>query len=104
MVFITETEFVYCAVRTELVCKDRAMASPLVTSLSPRSFSFDPRSVSVSVVVDKVALSKVILRVNPLSPVSIIGPHSHPPTYLSHQKDERAKSGFFPKINVLSEI
>ena len=82
------------------------MARPLVACLSPLSFGFDPRSVSVSVVVDKVALAELCLRVIPFSPVSIIRPPLHTRIYphMSHQEGERTKSGNLPKINVLSEI
>jgi hypothetical protein len=51
----------------------------LVAGLSPRRLGFDPGSVHVIFVVDRVALDQVFLRVLRFSPVSIILPvlHNH---------------------------
>jgi hypothetical protein len=49
----------------------------LVAGLSPRRPVFDPGSVHVGIVVDKVALGQVFLRVLRFSPVSFITPVLH---------------------------
>jgi hypothetical protein len=49
----------------------------LVAGLSPRRPGFDPRSVHMGFVVDKVALGLVFLPVLQFSPVSIIPPMLH---------------------------
>jgi hypothetical protein len=46
----------------------------LAAGLSPRRPGFDPRSVHVGFVVDKVVLGQVFLRVLRFSPVSFIPP------------------------------
>jgi len=53
------------------------MARRFVAGLSRLRFGFDPRSVHVRFVVDKVALGQVFLRVLRYSPVSIILPIFH---------------------------
>jgi hypothetical protein len=55
----------------------------LVTGLSPRRPGFDPGSVHVGFVVDKVALGQAFLRVLRFSPVSLIPPVLH---YTKNQK------------------
>jgi hypothetical protein len=49
----------------------------LVTGLSPQRPGFNPGSVHVEFVVDKVALGQVFLRVLRFSPVSFIPPVLH---------------------------
>jgi hypothetical protein len=55
----------------------------LVAGLSPRRPGFDPGSVNVGFVVDKVALGQVFLRVLRFSPVNFIPPAFH---YIQNQK------------------
>ena len=50
---------------------------PLVAGLSPRRPWFDPGSVHVEFMVDKVALGQVFLRVLRFSPISVIPPVLH---------------------------
>ena len=81
LVFIIETECVYCAVRAEylniirliLVCKFKAASRRRLIVES----GFDPRSVRVIFVVDKAAFGQVFLRVLSFSSVSIIPPLLH---------------------------
>jgi hypothetical protein len=49
----------------------------LVAGLSPRRPGFDPDSVHVGFVVDKIALGQVLLQVRLLSPVNLIPPVLH---------------------------
>jgi hypothetical protein len=49
----------------------------LVAGLSPRRPGFDPGSVHLGFVVDKVVLGQVLLRVLRLSPVNYIAPMLH---------------------------
>jgi hypothetical protein len=83
LVFITETECVYCAVQTEslYIIKGKLyFFIPLDAGLTSRMGQFDPRPVYVRVVVDKVVFGTVCLPILWLSPVSIIPPlpHTHP--------------------------
>jgi len=55
------------------------MAKALVTSLSTRSTRFDPVTIHVTFMVDKVAVGQVFLPVPQRSPVSI-----NPPTLHTH--------------------
>jgi hypothetical protein len=90
LVFITETECVYCAVGTEplntiQVNLRLSRAVPwlrrLVGGLLPRRPRFDPRSIRVRSV-DKVALGMVFLRIFRFLPFSIIPPMLHTHVYL----------------------
>jgi hypothetical protein len=56
----------------------------LVAGFSPRRSGFDPGSVHVEFVVDKVALGQVFLRVLRFSPVNFIPPVFH---YLEKRKN-----------------
>ena len=56
----------------------------LVAGLPPRMPGFDPGSVHVEFVVDKVALGQVFLRVLRFSPVNFIPPVFH---YLEKRKN-----------------
>jgi hypothetical protein len=49
----------------------------LVAGLSPRRRGFDPRSVNVGFVVDKVAMGQVFPRVFRFSPINFIPPVIH---------------------------
>ena len=83
LVFITETESVYCAVRTGYLCtiQGRSSLSRLFVSyLSPRKLEFDRRLGYVRFVVDKVALWRVCVQVILFSSFSIVPPML--PTYL----------------------
>jgi hypothetical protein len=71
LVFITETECVYCALRAEYL---KPWFRVLVAGLLPPTPGFDPRSVHVRFVVDKGALGQVFLQVLWISLVSI-SPH-----------------------------
>jgi hypothetical protein len=55
----------------------RAWLRQLIAGLSPRRPGFDPGSVHVGFVVDKVALGHVFLRVLRFSPVNFIPPLLH---------------------------
>jgi hypothetical protein len=61
----------------------------LVSDLSPRKPGFDPRSVHVRLVVDKVALGQVFLRVRPFSPVSVIPPMLHTDSVICYRRYTR---------------
>ena len=50
---------------------------PLVAGLSPRTPGFDPGSVHLGFVVDKVAVGQVFLRILRFSPVNFIPPVLH---------------------------
>ena len=78
----------------------------LVAALSPRRLGFDPGSVHVGFVVDKVAEGQVFLRVFLFTP-AIIHPmvhNSYASSRCSYQKDKRAKPVNFPKSNAVSEM
>jgi hypothetical protein len=57
--------------------KGRAMLRRLVAGLPPRTPGFDPGSIHVEFVVDKVALGQVFPRVLRFSPVNFIPPVLH---------------------------
>jgi hypothetical protein len=105
LVCITETECVYCAVRSvSLGC---FLPLRLVVGLSPWRPTFDPRSVTVRFVMDKVALGHVFLRVVsglPCQHNSANAPYWSSATCFSYQKDKRAKSVDLPNRNAVSEI
>ena len=69
LVFVTETESVYCAVRTEYLnlfsVSFRLLAVPWITQLLAglllRTAGFDPRSAPVRFMVDKLALGQAFL-------------------------------------------
>jgi hypothetical protein len=60
----------------------------------------------VGFVVDQVALRQDFLPAHRFSPVFIITPlfNAHSSTHCSYQTDKRAKPGYFPESNVVSEI
>jgi hypothetical protein len=98
LVFITETECVYCAVRTGSLSIIQVNLFCGLIDLSPRRRTFDPRSVHVRFVVVKVALRLVFLLVLRFSFVSIIprfAPYSSSHTCRSYPKDKRAKQCSF---------
>ena len=67
---------VYCEAGTKLLILT-LIEGRLVADPSPRRPGFDPRSVRVGFVVDRVALGPVFLRVRRFDPVSIIPPTLH---------------------------
>jgi hypothetical protein len=79
LVLITETECVYCAVRTAslnivkliLIFQAAPWIRGSVACLSPLRPGFDPRPVNVSVVMEKVALGQGFLRTLCFSLISI---------------------------------
>ena len=91
LVFITETECVYCAVRIEYLYisqfKFLLQTMPFikwsVAGLSPQKPGFDSWADSVRIVADKFTLVQVFLPVLQFSPVSIIPLmlHTHSFTY-----------------------
>ena len=117
LVFITETECVYCAVRTDLQVWCKLFSSLQTVPWSRRSFAglsscmprFDVRSVHLSFVVDRVAEGQFSVRVLPFPPVSILSvstkaPDSPSSKCCSYQKDKQEKAGDLPKRKTLSEI
>ena len=76
LVFVTDTERVYCAVRTLYIFPTelRAMAQANIGRLLTVETTFDPRPVLVIFVVYKVALIQVSLAGHRCSPLSIIPP------------------------------
>jgi hypothetical protein len=93
LVCVTETECVYCAVRTgSLVLhglQHNLLTVPwlmqLFARVSPQNPGFDFSSVHVRLVMDKVALWEFSLQVLQFSPVSIIPPMLHTHSYIYHQ-------------------
>jgi hypothetical protein len=77
--FMTQTDSVYCAVRTgsSTITQVNLWLRHLVADLSPRRTGFNPRSVHVIFMVDKVAMGHVFLRVLWFCLVSIITPMLH---------------------------
>jgi hypothetical protein len=65
------------------------MTQAVFTGLSPRRFGFDPGSVHVGFVVDKVALGQVFLRALRFSPASLIPPVLH---YTENGKNKSSSS------------
>jgi len=110
LVFVTETECVYCAVRTERLTVIhvtfhielvRPRLRRLIAGLSPRRPRFDHMSVHVRCVMDKVALGRRFLRIFLFSlSVSL---HKCLSICCSYQ-NERTKFGNVAKINYLSKI
>ena len=98
LVFITETECVYCAVRNECFNVIQINLSRRPLRMRARVWS---RPVHVRFMVDRVALGQVSIRVLRFPPVSIIPPMLR--IYLStccfYQKDRRAKPGSLPNSN-----
>ena len=79
----------------------------LVADVSPRRRGFNPRSVDMRFVVDKVALGQVfalVIRFSPCQHHSTNAPYSFSDTCCSYQKDKGEKSVNLPKSNSVSEI
>jgi len=108
------TECDYCAVRTGSLYTVQVTLSlwavpcleRLLADLPPRRPPFNPRSVKVTFVVDKVTMGQVFLWGLQSFPCqySADDPHSSSPTCCCHQTDKRSKHGNLPKSNDLSEI
>jgi hypothetical protein len=90
LAFITETQCGYCATPNEYL---NIIFVPwlrrLVAGLAPRKPGFDPRSVPVRSVVNRVALGQVF----PCQCHSTSVPYSSSPTCCSSQKEKRARPG-----------
>jgi hypothetical protein len=109
LVFITETECVYCAVRTECLYMIQVNVSikkygPCLrwfeAGLTPWRRGFDPRSVHVKSVLNKVALGQFCVQVLRFLHVRIISTMLRTDLYLHvalTRKDKRAKPGNLPK-------
>lgn len=78
-----------------------------MSGLSPRRLGFDPRSVHVKIVVDKVEAEHVLFRVPLYSPAHITAPvlhtHLHVDAALSRREKKRGQSNF-QKAILFSEI
>jgi hypothetical protein len=112
LVFITETECVYCAVRAEslnIIQVDLSLLvvlwlKLLVAGLSPRRPGFDPWSVHVRFVFDRVQIFSQYFKVS----LSVSFYHCSILIYLftrrPYKEDKRAKSGSSPKSCALLYI
>ena len=107
LVFMTETECVYCAVRTGSINMTKINLSLWVACVAPRRLAFDPESVCVRFVVGEVALGLgflLLLRFPRVSINSTNAPYWSLSTRWSYQKHKQAKSGDFPRSNAVPEI
>jgi hypothetical protein len=111
-----QTRCVYCKVGTELLYisytdwgfnSGRAIAQAFSRRPPLRKPGFDPRSVHMRFVVDKMTLGQVFLQVLRCFPCQYQSTNallSSSCTSCSYQKDKRAEAGNLPKSNALSDI
>ena len=89
LVFKTETECVYCAVRTEYITYIiTGFNGRSVASLSPRSQGFDLRPIPMIFVVEKVAHGQVLLPTYFGVPPQIVNTYLHLSTALIRTSDK----------------
>ena len=106
LVSITQTQCVYCAVRTGYLNIIYVNCHPwprlLVRGFSPQKLGFDPISIHVIFMLNTVTLGQGFLPVLLLSPVSILPPvlniHLHLPAVVTRRTNGRSLGTFHKAV------